>query len=138
MELSSLVKYLIKVNPDSRPDCNQILNFPSIKAKIDLLFPPNYISPTESTLLKTIKFPKTNQFSVSLPQSNYKNEAMKLLIRDEPIISWTVPHSKMASHHDPDMPIEIDQLDLDDDNESEWDWNPDSSKAPDGLSEKRR
>lgn len=86
-ELFNLVKYLIKVNPDHRPDCGQILSYPAIKAKIDLLFPPNYTYPTESTLLKTIKFPKTNQFSVSLPEANYKNETMKLHIKDEPILT---------------------------------------------------
>lgn len=90
MELDSLVWYLLKVNPLNWPDCDQILNYPPVKQKIDLFFPQNYTNPTSSNMLATIKLESKNLMSISLPESNYKMQIQKLQILDK-VISQTVP-----------------------------------------------
>lgn len=58
LELSNLVRLLLKASPDKRPTCSKILSLPSIKKKIELLFPEDTDATGSDQLMKTIKFPK--------------------------------------------------------------------------------
>lgn len=58
LELSNLVRQLLKSNPDKRPNCDEILKMTSVSKKSSLYFPNNDTDPDNNELLKTIIFPK--------------------------------------------------------------------------------
>ena len=45
-ELAQIIKMLIQVQPQARPDCEKILEFPIVKKKIDRLFPDDFLYET--------------------------------------------------------------------------------------------
>jgi NIMA (never in mitosis gene a)-related kinase len=59
-ELSQVVKFMVTVNPQMRPDCDQILELPVIKNKHKKLFPEDFFYETDPkiNLLSTIRVPK--------------------------------------------------------------------------------
>ena len=75
-DLFSIVKLLLKVNSEQRPNCDQILKNPIILKRIEYFksFSKEDDIDEERALLQTIKIPK-NLLSLSdkLPKSNYEN-----------------------------------------------------------------
>ena len=75
-DLFSIVKLLLKVNSEQRPNCEQILKNPIILKRIEYFksFSKDDNIDEERALLQTIKIPK-NLLSLSdkLPKSNYDN-----------------------------------------------------------------
>lgn len=76
MEMRSVIKSLIQVNPASRPNTEQILEMPIVAKRIKKYFkdegtgsgslPRDVQQESEAELLKTIKFSK-NLFKLKLP-----------------------------------------------------------------------
>jgi NIMA (never in mitosis gene a)-related kinase len=58
LELSNLVRQLLKSNPDKRPNCDDILRMPSISKKSNMYYPEDRSGTDSNELLKTIIFPK--------------------------------------------------------------------------------
>lgn len=58
LELSNLVRSLLKSNPDKRPTWDEILQMPSVSKKTSLYFPETVYGSENNELLKTILFPK--------------------------------------------------------------------------------
>lgn len=82
MEIRSVIKSLIQVNPASRPNTEQILDMPIVFKRIKKYFKDEALPSTslgrvgegvesEAELLKTIKFSK-NLFKLKLPQATYE------------------------------------------------------------------
>ena len=70
-DLWRIVTALLQVNPQARPDCNNIINFPYFSKKAQELFDeePDI---EESELLKTIRMPKNLMYlSNRLPNPTY-------------------------------------------------------------------
>ena len=75
-DLFTVVQFLLQVNPDSRPSCEQILNHPAVVSRIEFFKSVNGISEQEEekNLLNTIHMPKNLLFlSDKLPKPNYEN-----------------------------------------------------------------
>ena len=78
MELRSVIKSLVQVNPASRPNTEQILEMPIVSKRIKKYFSNDHVHHSPNTinggrdaeseyeLLKTIKFSK-NLFKLKLP-----------------------------------------------------------------------
>jgi hypothetical protein len=76
MEIRSVIKSLIQVNPASRPNTEQILDMPIVAKRIKKYFKDEAmgsgslgregLAESEAELLKTIKFSK-NLFKLKLP-----------------------------------------------------------------------
>lgn len=82
MEIRSVIKSLIQVNPASRPNTDQILEMPIVSKRIKKYFKEDLAGgnnslgrdgphESEAELLKTIKFSK-NIFKLKLPQATYE------------------------------------------------------------------
>ena len=55
-----------------RPSCEQILDMPAVKKKIEKFFPNDFMYASQSSLLKTIKVPKNLMYLTDrLPKPNY-------------------------------------------------------------------
>lgn len=78
-DLANLVKSLVQVSPQLRPNCDKILDMPSVKKRIDKLFPEEdqfYNSQTD--LLNTIRVPKNLLYLTDrLPKPNYDSKKLK-------------------------------------------------------------
>lgn len=75
LELSNLVRNLLKSNPDKRPTCDEILKMPSVSKKSNLYFPNSQIDDESNELLKTIIFPKNIMYLTDqLPTPCYEEE----------------------------------------------------------------
>ena len=75
-DLFQVVQFLLQVNPNSRPSCEQILNHPIVQKRIEYF--KSFASEDESEdkcLLKTIHMPKNLLFlSDKLPKPNYDKQ----------------------------------------------------------------
>lgn len=82
MEIRSVIKSLVQVNPASRPNTEQILEMPIVAKRIKKYFKDDVgmgsgslgregPAESEAELLKTIKFSK-NLFKLKLPQATYE------------------------------------------------------------------
>ena len=77
-DLFTVVQFLLQVNPDNRPSCEQILNHPIIVNRIEFFKSVNNNEiceqEEEKNLLNTIHMPKNLLFlSDKLPKPNYEN-----------------------------------------------------------------
>jgi NIMA (never in mitosis gene a)-related kinase len=71
-DLNTLIKTLLQVNPQVRPDCDQILQLPYVLRRLndDYLY---VVEEHNANLLKTIRMPKNINFlQDKLPKPNYK------------------------------------------------------------------
>ena len=74
-DLSNLVRSLLKANPDKRPTCEEILQMPSVRKKINQYFPDQKSEFESSELLKTIYFPKNLMYLTNqLPKPSYNDD----------------------------------------------------------------
>eukprot|EP00347_Sterkiella_histriomuscorum_P011557 403372003 len=84
-DISAVVKSLLQVNPDLRPSCQEILEFPEVMQYADELCPDNNIiipKHKQIDLLRTIRMPKKLHFLAGrLPKSQYKK--MNFAIKEE-------------------------------------------------------
>ena len=75
-DLFQVVQFLLQVNPDARPSCEQILNHPLVQKRIEYF--KSFADEEESEdkcLLKTIHMPKNLLFlSDKLPKPNYDKQ----------------------------------------------------------------
>ena len=74
-DLSTILKQLLQVNPDSRPSCEQILKFPMIQKRIEYFksSSANEEISEDQALLQTIRIPKNLLFlSDKLPKPHYE------------------------------------------------------------------
>lgn len=82
-ELASVVKALITVQPENRPTCEQILDMPAVKKKVEKFFPNEYMYASQSSLLKTIRVPQNLMYLTDrLPKPNY-NDSSKGFSQDK-------------------------------------------------------
>ena len=75
-DLFQVVQFLLQVNPNSRPSCEQILNHPIVQKRIEYFKSfTNDDDNEDKSLLKTIKMPKNLLFlSDKLPKPNYEKQ----------------------------------------------------------------
>ena len=81
-DLAELIKMLLKVNPNERPSCGQILKSDIVKKRLEYFQAQSGLdvdgNVDESELLKTIRIPKNILFLTDkLPGSNYENDKKK-------------------------------------------------------------
>lgn len=77
-ELSHLVKSLIQVAPQLRPNCDKILEMPSIKKRVERYFPEEQFYDSQTSLLNTIRVPKNLLYLTDrLPKPNYNSASKK-------------------------------------------------------------
>ena len=82
VDIQTIVRILLQVNPKKRPNCNEILNHAIVKSKSSELFPDDEDdagSDIKNELLKTIYFPKGLKMNIGyltdkLPKSSYDND----------------------------------------------------------------
>ncbi len=66
-ELASVLGLLLQVNPNHRPNCDQILTHPSVVKRLD--YTKNLSCNEKASLLQTIKLPKNiNDINKQLPK----------------------------------------------------------------------
>ena len=71
-DLSEIVRLLLQVDPESRPSCNDLINHPIIKKRIQFFTSYNEDLNEDQALLKTILIPKNLMFlGGNLPEPNY-------------------------------------------------------------------
>ena len=75
-DLFQVVQFLLQVNPNSRPNCEQILNHPIVRKRIEYFKSfGSEEEPEDKCLLKTIHMPKNLLFlSDKLPKPNYDKQ----------------------------------------------------------------
>ena len=77
-DMNDIIDYLLKVNPRERPNCDQILNHPIIKKRLEFFQSQSgenedFDNIDEGVLLRTIRIPKNIIFlSDNLPEKNYE------------------------------------------------------------------
>ena len=83
-DISNIIKLLLKVNPNERPTCDQILKNKSVMERIDFFkdregfIDDNFDNMDEIKLLKTLRVTKNLLFlSEQLPDANYENKKIK-------------------------------------------------------------
>ena len=81
-DLAELIKMLLKVNPNERPSCGQILKSDIVKKRLEYFQAQSGLdvdgNVDESELLKTIRIPKNILFLTDkLPGSNYEKDKKK-------------------------------------------------------------
>ena len=84
-DIKEIIKFMLKVNPQDRPSCGQILNHELVKKRMDFFQAQagfdeeNMDGMDEGVLLKTIRIPKNILFLTErLPGANYDNKNNKL------------------------------------------------------------
>lgn len=96
LELSNLVRSLLKANPDKRPTCDEILRMPSVKKKANAYFPESTLDLESNELLKTIVFPKNLMYLTDqLPTPCYDEDESNEF--NESIKASTLPHKKASN-----------------------------------------
>jgi serine/threonine protein kinase len=92
VELSTLIRALLKGNPDKRPTCEEILQTPSVRKKAILYFPDQEEELDNNELLKTIVFPKNLMYLTDqLPKPSYEDDEIDEGFEEH--IKWsTLPH----------------------------------------------
>eukprot|EP00347_Sterkiella_histriomuscorum_P000401 403376005 len=84
-DLWQMVKFLLQVNPQSRPSCEQIMSVPTFAKRMQKFFGNNrqFDQTEQNILLKTIKFPPNLMYlSDKLPKQNYSKDFIPLLNED--------------------------------------------------------
>jgi len=77
-DMNEIIKYLLKVNPKDRPNCDEILKHPIIKKRLEFFQAQagetdNFEDMDEGVLLKTIRIPNNIIFlGEKLPEKNYE------------------------------------------------------------------
>ena len=84
-DLFQVVQFLLQVNPNSRPNCEQILNHPIVHKRIEYFKSfGGEEEPEDKCLLKTIHMPKNLLFlSDKLPKPNYDKQFNTINTYDE-------------------------------------------------------
>ena len=80
-DIKEIIKFMLKVNPQDRPSCGQILNHELVKKRMEFFQAQsgfdddNLVRMEEGILLKTIRLPKNILFlTEKLPAANYNNK----------------------------------------------------------------
>ena len=77
-DMNEIIDYLLKVNPQERPNCDQILKHPLVKKRLEFFQAQSgenedFDNMDEGVLLRTIRIPKNIIFlSDNLPEKNYE------------------------------------------------------------------
>ena len=77
-DMNEIIDYLLKVNPQERPNCDQILRHPLVKKRLEFFQAQSgenedFDNMDEGVLLRTIRIPKNIIFlSDNLPEKNYE------------------------------------------------------------------
>ena len=77
-DMNSIIDFLLKVNPEERPNCDQILKHPIVKKRLEFFQAQSgenedFDNIDEGVLLRTIRIPKNIIFlSDNLPEKNYE------------------------------------------------------------------
>ena len=84
-DIREIIKFMLKVNPQERPSCGQILNHELVKKRLEFFQAQagydeeNMEGMDEGVLLKTIRIPKNILFLTErLPEANYNKRNNKL------------------------------------------------------------
>jgi len=85
-DLATIIKYMVQVEPSTRPDCDSILDMAIIKKRIQKLFPDDFLYESDSkmNLLSTIRVPKNLLYLTDrLPKPNYDKEDQRRREKEE-------------------------------------------------------
>ena len=85
-DLATIIKYMVQVEPSTRPDCDSILDMAIIKKRIQKLFPDDFLYESDSkmNLLSTIRVPKNLLYLTDrLPKPNYDKDDQRRREKEE-------------------------------------------------------